>query len=138
MVSTVRSFGKVLADVGRAREWVSKNDENWRRGARTWVTMMRATPGMGADAGWLFAAAAFLQCRIFVHFQPLGRKLKTTVFEAPATAPVSMRGTLDIHLGYIDNGDGGNHYVSLPVDEGRLRTSLLLTTATAIAASTLA
>ena len=81
---------------------------------RAWAARLRATPKVGCDAAFLFSAAACYGVRVHVHYKTKTGLMADTQFAAPATAPQAMRPRADVHIGYCENSDSTNHYVSLP------------------------
>lgn len=106
------TLGDVVAAVAANRGWAP----TWPRAlaVRAWAARLRATPRVGCDAAFLFAAAACFGVRVHVHYRTKAGLMADTQFAAPASAPAAMRPRAEVHLGYCENGGGDNHYVSLP------------------------
>jgi len=114
------TLGNIMAYVSRLRGW-DLIGMGSRPAAASWLANMRLRPHEGADAAFLFAAAACFQLRIHVYSAMAnGHGVRRVCFEAPSGAPSQFRPTLDVHVGYISVGDGECHYVSLPVAPDRL------------------
>lgn len=114
------TLGNIMAYVSRLRGW-DPVGMGPRPAAAAWLANMRLRPHEGADAAFLYAAAACFQLRIHVYSpMPNGYGVKRVCFEAPPGAPSQFRPTLDVHVGYVSVGDGDCHYVSLPVAPDRL------------------
>lgn len=114
------TLGNIMAYVGRLRGWDPLRIGS-RPAAASWLANMRFRPHEGADAAFLFAAAACFQLRIHVYSaMESGRGVRRVCFEAPPTAPRRFRPKLDVHVGYVAVGNGECHYVSLPVSPERI------------------
>lgn len=107
-------FGDVVRAVAQLRGWVAPRTPNWLA-MRAWTARIRAIPREECDAAFLFAAAACHGLRIHVHYVEEGRGLVVTRFATPTSASEAFRRPeTDVHVGFVDNGDNSQHYVSLP------------------------
>lgn len=106
------TLGDIVAAVAESRGWGPTRPRSLA--VRAWAARLRATPKVGCDAAFLFSAAACYGVRVHVHYKTKTGLMADTQFAAPATAPQAMRPRADVHIGYCENSDSTNHYVSLP------------------------
>ena len=110
------TLGDVIGKVAASRGWSNSLLPNGAA-VNIWAQRLRgAGPPEGCDAAFLFAAAACHGLRIHVHYDEASRGMQDTRFYVPASADeaVLRPPRADVHVGFVDSGDGLNHYVSLP------------------------
>lgn len=108
------TLGHVIAAVAQNRGWAIPGLPRSATVA-IWAARTRASPREGCDAAFLFCSAARYGLRINVLYQRPNRSMARAQFAVPKGAgPQLLSPTRTIHVGYVDNGDQTNHYVSLP------------------------
>lgn len=110
------TLGDVIAMIASNRGW-SVGGLPRAATARIWAAKLKTNPCDGCDAAFLFACAARHGLRIHVHYeQRQSAGIKDAQFAVPVCADrsVLLPPRTDVHVGFVDNGAGGFHYVALP------------------------
>lgn len=111
------TLGDVITTIASNRGW-SVGGIPRAVTAQIWAAKLKSNPRDGCDAAFLFACAARHGLRIHVHYQPQQQAgwIKDTQFAVPPSADreVLLPPRTDVHVGFVDNGTGGFHYVALP------------------------